>query len=91
MPLERRHPVFAAPHLFAEPPEGIDGPAAMFGQSGISYSDGDYGCLWDGGRPEKPASRSAIRSGLEMGVNLAAYSYQRTHSNLVRMVTGISD
>ena len=91
VPIERRHPVFATPHLFAEPPEGIDGPAAMFGESGIIYSDGDYGCLWDGGRPEKPASRSAIRSGVELGVNLAVYSYERTHGYSVRMVTGRSE
>lgn len=78
--------MFAGPHLFAEPPEGIDGPGAMFGGNGIIYSDGDYGCLWDGGRPEKAASRSAIRSAVEIGVNLAVYSYDRTHSHSVRMV-----
>jgi len=85
VPLERRHPVFAAPHLFAGPPEGIDGPGAIFAESGIIYSDGDYGCLWDGGRPETPASRSAIRSGIELGVNLAVYSYQRAHLHTVKM------
>ncbi len=91
VPMERRHPVFSALHLFAEPPEGADGKAAMFGANGIIYSDGDYGCLWDGGRPEKAASRSAIRSGVELGVNLAAYSYQRTHEYSVRMVTGTAE
>jgi len=90
-PFERRHPVLAGPHLFAEPPEGIDGPGAMFGDSGIIYSDGDYGCLWDGGRPEKPASRPAIRSAVEIGINLAVYSYERTHSHSVRMVNRRSD
>ena len=29
VPLERRHPIFAAPHLFAGAPEGIDGPGAL--------------------------------------------------------------
>ena len=88
--MERRHPVFAGPHLFSGPPEGIDGPAGMFSEGGIIYSDGDYGCLWDGGRPELPASRSAIRSGVELGVNLAEYACQRTHSFSVRMVNGRS-
>ena len=87
-PIERRNPVLSSLYLFSEPPEGVEGQtAAMFGGSGIIYSDGDYGCLWDGGRPEKAASRTAIRAGVEMGVNLAVYSYQRTHATSVRMVT----
>ena len=88
VPIGRKHPVFAAHHLFSGAPEGIDGPGAMFGEGGIIHSDGDYGCLWDGGRQDKSASRSAIRSGLELGVNLAIHSYQQTHAHSVKMVTG---
>lgn len=84
-PVERRHSLFTAHHLFAGPPEGIDGPAAVFSGNGIIYTDGDYGCLWDGGKPEPPATRSSIRSGIELGVNLAIYSYQRSHTHSVKM------
>ncbi len=86
--VERGHPLFTVHHVFAEVPGGVDGPALIVSGEGIIYSDGDYGCLWDGGRPEKPAPREAIRSAVELGTNLGVYSHQRVHRQSVRMVAG---
>ena len=72
--------------LFAEPPEGIDGPSHLVEGNGIIYSTGDYGCLWDGGRANAPASRESIRSAMEMGINLGVYSSERGHRHSVTLV-----
>jgi hypothetical protein len=86
-PLTRGHDMFTAHHLFAEAPDGIDGPAQLLADSGIVFSDGDYGCLWDGGRPDRPAPRSSIRPSIELGINLGIYSFQRTHQHSVLMAS----
>ena len=84
-PLFRGHDLFTAHHLFAEAPEGIDGPVQLLESDGILFSDGDYGCLLQGGRPDKPAPRACIRSSVELGINLCIYSFQRTHQHSVLM------
>jgi hypothetical protein len=83
--VERGHPLLKAHHLFAQAPEGAGGPASMVAGGGIVYSDGDYGCLWDGGRPNAPAQREAIRSAAELGVNMGIYASRRVHMRSVRL------
>ncbi len=83
--VERGHPLFTAYHLFAQAPEGAEGPAQLAASDDVVYSSGDYGCLWEGGRPDKPASREAIRSALELGTNLGIYASQRVYNRSVRL------
>ncbi|MFQ5873060.1 MAG: DUF4159 domain-containing protein, partial [Dehalococcoidia bacterium] len=52
--VERGHPLLKIYHLFSQTPAGLDGPALVTEDQGIIYSDGDYGCLWGGGRGGKP-------------------------------------
>lgn len=84
-PLSRGHDLFDAYHLFAEAPEGINGTPELLENDGIVFSDGDYGCLWDGGRPDAPASRASIRAAVEFGINLGIYSSQRIQQHSVLM------
>lgn len=83
--VERGHPLFTTHHLFAQAPEGAQGPAQLAASDDVIYSSGDYGCLWEGGRPDKPASREAIRSALELGTNLGIYASQRVYNRSVRL------
>jgi hypothetical protein len=67
------------PHQFAAPPPGFeagDTGRVLAGQ-GIVFSGADYGCLWQGRRRDRLASREEIRSGLEWGSNLLAYALAR--------------
>lgn len=73
-PVDRGHSLLASLHFFSGMPEGVGGPCLMLADGGMMYSDGDYGCLWDGGWPEKPAPRESIRSAVELGINLGAYA-----------------
>ena len=84
-PLYRGHDLFEAYHLFSEAPDGINGPPELLENDGIVFSDGDYGCLWNGGKPEQPASRASIRAAVELGVNLGVYSSQRVHQHSILM------
>ncbi len=83
-PVEQGHPILSAHHVFSGPPEGIDGPSALVADGGIFYSDGDYGCLWAGGRPGRPATREAIRSATELGINLGVFAAQGAHLRSVK-------
>ncbi len=70
------HPLLTKPHLFAGPPPGFETegePKLMMGDH-ILLSYGDYGCLWQGERRGRPASREEIRAALEWGENLVAYA-----------------
>ena len=80
-PVERGHPLLTACHQFAGSPPGIAGSAQVLVGEGMIYSQGDYGCLWSGGRPESTISREAIRSATEFGVNLGAYAANNTHAH----------
>lgn len=84
--VDRGHALFKAHHLFAAAPAGLDGPAMLVEDQGMLYSDGDYGCLWAGGRPDKPSARGAIRDALELGVNIAVYAHQRTQYHARRIL-----
>ena len=80
--VERQHPLFGMHHIFAATPPGSNGQALIMENDGIIYSDADYGCSWSGGKDSNPLSREAIRTSLELGVNMVIYSHQRarTHS-----------
>lgn len=84
--VERGHLLLKNCNLFAAPPVGLDGPAMLMEDQGMLYSDGDFGCAWAGGRPDKPLSREAIRDALEMGANIAVYAQQRAHYHAVRIL-----
>ena len=83
--VERGDRLFTAHYLFAQAPDGPDGSGVIVAGDGLIYSDADYGCLWDGGRPDVPASREAIRSALELGANLGVLSSSRVRTQSVRM------
>lgn len=86
--VERDHPLLTTPYRFGQPPEGSNGPSRLMAGDGIVFSDGDFGCLWGGGGPGEPATRSSIRSAMEIGTNMGIYSYRRTHLRSVKMATG---
>jgi len=48
--VERAHPLLRTCNLFAAPPTGLDGPAMLMEDQGMLYSDGDFGCVWAGGK-----------------------------------------
>jgi len=83
--VDRGHTLFMIHHLFTAAPAGLDGPALLVEDQGMLYSDGDFGCVWAGGRPDKPMSRGVIRDALELGVNIAVYAHQRTHYHALKI------
>ncbi len=83
--VERGHAILTAYHLFARPPEGIGERSLLAASNGVAFSDADYGCLWDGGAQDNPASREAIRSATEMGVNIGVYASQRVHARSAKL------
>ncbi len=87
-PIERDHPLLAAYHRFGTPPRGIGDASQVLVGEGLAYGEGDYGCLWSGGRPQAPASREAIRSATEFGINLAVYATNRVHNFSLRAGAG---
>jgi len=74
--VERTHKLFEARHVFGDPPAGAR-PARVLEADGVIYSDADYGCAWQGGVPQQPLPRSAIRDAFEFGVNMAVYHRAR--------------
>ena len=83
--VEGDHPLMTTPYLFGLPAEGASGPSHLMAGDGIVFSRGDFGCLWEGVGPQGPAARSSIRSAVELGTNIAVYSYRRTHLRYVQM------
>ena len=88
LPIERHHPLLAACHRFSAPPRGIGGSGQVLVGGGMAYGEGDYGCLWSGGRHDAPASREAIRSATEFGVNLAVYAANSAYAHSLGMAPG---
>lgn len=84
--IERGHRLLKSHHLFAQAPDGADGPSLLAAGGNLIYSAGDYGCLWDGGRPDAPVTREIIRSATELGVNMGAYASESVRRQAVRMV-----
>lgn len=83
--VEWGHPVLKSYHVFSDVPVGLDGPALLAEDQGIIYSDGDYGCLWRGGRADRSVPRQTIRDALELGVNIALYAHQRTSYHTLKV------
>ena len=76
------HPLLNEPNLFAAPPpafEAGDAPRVLVAE-GVVYASGDYGCLWQGRRRGKVATREEIRSAAEWGANLVAYALRRAQA-----------
>jgi hypothetical protein len=71
-PLEGEHAIFAAPFLFAQPPQGYEtqGTPQVRVGDGLIMSTADYGCLWRGERRGRLAQRAEIRDAQEWGANL---------------------
>lgn len=74
--VKRGHLLLTVPNVFAEVPAGAETGMLLEGGRMV-YCAGDYGCAWQGGRPDQPLAREAIRAAFEMGVNMAAYAGQR--------------
>ena len=79
------HTLLNHPNPFSQPPEGYSATApklqmavgATRTESGLIFSDGNYGLLWKGRQQAGPASREKIRSAHELGENLLAYALRR--------------
>jgi len=73
------HPLLAGPNLFAVPPAGFEteGTPKLLAGGGLLWSTHDYGCLWQGQRRGRPATREEIRSAMEWGENLIAFALRR--------------
>ena len=78
--VERGHPLLDARHTFATPPAGALKDGEVLEAGGIVFSQHDYGCAWQGGRAAEPLDRQAIRTALELGINLAFYALVRKRS-----------
>jgi len=84
--VERGHPLLKAHYIFSSVPAGLDGPTLMVEDQGMLYSDGDFGCIWAGGKADKAASRETIRDAIELGINIAVYAYERTRYNALNLL-----
>ena len=73
------HPLLSEPNFFAAPPVGFetDGRPVLKVGEGVIVSTCDYGCLWQGERRGRAASREEIRAAHEWGSNLMAYAVAR--------------
>ena len=85
-PLPADHRLLSYPYLFGEPPDGFEtlGQPHLEVADGVVFSTYDYGCLWQGARRDRIASRNEIRNGLEFGANIVHYAIGRAaeHSNV---------
>lgn len=71
--------LLTVPYLFAAPPPGFEteGTPRVLVGDGVIFSTFDYGCLWQGQRRGRLASREEIRTAMEWGANLVAYAIER--------------
>ncbi len=73
------HPLLRDPYFFAAPPPGFEteGDSSLLVGDGLVISGNDYGCLWDGARRGRVATREEVRSAFEWGENLILYAQRR--------------
>jgi hypothetical protein len=73
------HNLLVEPFLFSAPPPGFEteGAPTVWVGDGVIFSTCDYGCLWQGKRRDRMASREEIRSAMEWGANIVAYAIER--------------
>jgi hypothetical protein len=78
-PVDREHPLMMSPHLFAVLPDGYEtrGNPSLRAGDGVILSTFDFGCIWQGERRGRLASRSEIRNAVELGENLIVYAANR--------------
>ena len=77
--LAEGHPLLVDPNFFPTIPPGFEtvgNPSLLVGD-GLVVSANDYGCLWQGTRRDRPATREEIRSALEWGENLIHFALNR--------------
>jgi hypothetical protein len=86
--VERGHALLRVHYVFSGAPAGVDGPVLLMEDDGVAHSDGDYGCLWNGGRSDKPMDRQVIRDAIELGTNIAVYAHERTRSQALKLNAG---
>ncbi|MDE2842627.1 MAG: DUF4159 domain-containing protein, partial [Chloroflexota bacterium] len=84
IPVDRGHPLLSAHHMFSGAPYGVGGEHSVIAGAGMIYSQGDYGCLWNGGLPGSAATRETIRSAVEFGMNLGAYAAQTSYEHSLK-------
>ena len=70
--VQRGHPLLSSAYVFSAVPEGAETGMLLAGGKMV-YSAGDYGCAWQGGRPDQPLSREIIRSSIEIATNIIKY------------------
>jgi hypothetical protein len=77
--LEAGHALLTDPNLFGVPPAGFEteGTPGLKLGDGVIISTFDYGCLWQGERRGRPATREEIRAALEFGGNVVAHALAR--------------
>jgi hypothetical protein len=83
--VDRGHRLLTVHNLFTAVPPGLNGPASLVEDQGMLYSDGDFGCMWAGGKHDKALPRDTIRTAHELGTNIAIYAYQRTYNQALRI------
>ena len=78
--------LLTTPNHFAVPPSGFEseGQPAFLAGDGLLFSSCDYGCLWQGHRRGRPATREEIRTAEEWGQNLLAYALRRKQETTPR-------
>ena len=71
---------------FALPPFGFEseGQPVFLAGDGLLFSSHDYGCLWQGQRRGRPATREEIRTVEEWGQNLLSYAQRRRQEAAAR-------
>lgn len=70
--VQRGHPLLSAAHTFSAIPKGAEAGILLEGGRMI-YSANDYGCAWQGGYPDNPLPREAIRDCVEIAANIIVY------------------
>ncbi len=78
-PLGEDNRLLMEPHFFPAPPDGFEtqgSPRIQIGE-GILFSSFDYGCLWQGKRRGRRATRSEVRAAYEWGENILAWALRR--------------
>ena len=73
------HRLLVEPLLFAAPPPGFEteGVPTIKLSDGVILTNCDYGCLWQGERRGRVATREEIRTAMEWGRNLVTYAIER--------------
>ncbi|MBV9353954.1 MAG: DUF4159 domain-containing protein [Chloroflexi bacterium] len=73
--VRRTHPLMVARYVFAEPPPGNRPSPVVREGGGMVYTDGDYGCAWQGGSDDRSLTRGVIRDAVDFGVNMVLYQH----------------